>query len=118
MAEPGAWKSNIYEAEAKYGCAGEIKFVLFADESGGEGWRVQTVPIENGSFLSRRPLHKDWCGASPQVLKEKSGIDDIVFCHVSGFIGGARSYDSALKMAVLSLDTQEKKADGNIEVEK
>jgi uncharacterized UPF0160 family protein len=30
-------------------------------------------------------------------------IDDIVFVHVSGFIGGARSFESAFKMATLSL---------------
>jgi uncharacterized UPF0160 family protein len=36
-------------------------------------------------------------------LKKISGIEDIVFVHASGFIGGAKSYDSTLKMAKLSL---------------
>jgi len=33
-----------------------------------------------------------------------SGIPDIVFVHASGFIGGAVSYESVLKMALLSLE--------------
>jgi uncharacterized UPF0160 family protein len=37
------------------------------------------------------------------VLKEVSGIHDIVFCHTSGFIGGAKSLDNAVLMAELSL---------------
>lgn len=45
-------------------------------------------------------------------MKEKSGLSDIVFCHVSGFIGGARSYDSALQMAALSLED----SDGDAEL--
>lgn len=36
-------------------------------------------------------------------LKNISGIDDIIFVHASGFIGGAGSYDSVIKMADLSL---------------
>lgn len=37
-------------------------------------------------------------------MRTISGIDDIVFVHASGFIGGARSYENALKMARLSLE--------------
>ena len=36
-------------------------------------------------------------------MKEVSKIDDIIFCHHSGFIGGALSYESALEMARRSL---------------
>ena len=39
-----------------------------------------------------------------EYLKTISGIDDIVFVHASGFIGGARSYENSLKMAKLSLE--------------
>jgi len=29
---------------------------------------------------------------------KESGITDIIFCHHSGFIGGSKTYESALKM--------------------
>jgi uncharacterized UPF0160 family protein len=32
-------------------------------------------------------------------LRKISGIEDIVFVHVSGFIGGAKSFESTLRMA-------------------
>ena len=38
-----------------------------------------------------------------QALKNISGIQDIVFVHNNGFIGGAQSYESALKMALVSI---------------
>ncbi len=38
-----------------------------------------------------------------QKLVELSSIPDIVFVHAGGFIGGAKSYESTLKMAELSL---------------
>jgi len=40
------------------------------------------------------------------VIAKISEINDVVFCHANGFIGGAESYESALKMAVLSIDSQ------------
>lgn len=40
-----------------------------------------------------------------------SGIEDADFVHHAGFIGGARSYDSALKMALLSLEEDKKKGE-------
>lgn len=43
------------------------------------------------------------------LLKSTSNISDIVFVHMSGFIGGAISYESALRMAVESIEAEEKK---------
>lgn len=40
-----------------------------------------------------------------------SGIPDIVFVHNSGFIGGAKSYESTLKMAVESIEDFNVKAE-------
>ena len=40
-----------------------------------------------------------------ELLKKISGLDDIVFVHASGFIGGAVSYESTLKMAIESLNS-------------
>jgi len=40
-----------------------------------------------------------------------SGIPDIVFVHNSGFIGGAKSYESTLYMAVESIEDFNVKAE-------
>ena len=36
-----------------------------------------------------------------------SGIKDIVFCHRSGFLGGAETLNSAIKMAQISIESKE-----------
>ena len=76
--------------------------MLFEDGSG--GWRAQAVSLDPGSFTNRKSLHSNWRGKHRDEIAKISGIEDVVFCHVSGFIGGALSYDSTLKMAVDSLD--------------
>jgi uncharacterized UPF0160 family protein len=42
-------------------------------------------------------------------LANKSGIADIKFVHASGFIGGAASLESVLKMGHLSIEATYKK---------
>ncbi len=103
MDRPCAWKDPLFDIEKKYNSVGQVKFVLFKDTSGGEGWRVQAVPAKLEAFTNRKSLKKEWCGLSKDVIAQVSGMDDIVFCHANGFIGGAKSYESTLKMAVLSL---------------
>ena len=62
-------------------------------------WRVQTVPVEPGSFQSRKPLPKAWHGLRDQQLDDVSGIKDCVFVHASGFIGGNANYEGVVEMA-------------------
>lgn len=95
------WKEHLCEIEKAMNIEGQIKFVLYKDTN--EGYRIQTVPLSQGSFQFRHGIHSDWRGLDREKLKEVCKIDDVVFVHSSGFIGGARSYDSALKMAELSL---------------
>jgi len=71
--------------------------------------RVVTVPPKLGSFEQRVSLCKAWRGKRGEELKQISGIADIDFVHNAGFIGGAWSLESAIKMAQLSI--QEKKED-------
>lgn len=80
-------------------------------EKGNKGWRVQAVPSGEGSFTLRKGkteltlgLKEELRGIKqPDELIKVSGIADIVFVHNSGFIGGAKSLESALKLAVMSL---------------
>ena len=66
-------------------------------------WRIQTVPVELGSFEDRKSLPKQWAGLSDNALKEATGIDDAMFCHNGCFIAGAESFESTMKMASMAL---------------
>lgn len=90
------WKEHLFELERELAIR-PIKFVLFPD---GKGlWRVQAVPETPTSFSSRLPLPESWRGLRDEELSSKSGIDGCIFVHASGFIGGNRSRDGALRMA-------------------
>ena len=76
-------------------------YMIYPSPSG--QWRIQTVPVEPGSFEDRKPLPKQWAGLSDNDLKEVTGIDDAMFCHNGLFIAGAESFASTMKMASIAL---------------
>jgi uncharacterized UPF0160 family protein len=80
----------------------EVLFVIYPD-SDGDQYQVKTVPVEAGSFVSRRDLPKSWSGLRDQELAAVTGVPDSVFCHTNLFIGGARSLEGALRLAELAL---------------
>lgn len=59
------------------------------------------VPI-NDHF--RVFLHKDWRGVRDEELSKIANIKDSIFCHASGFIGGNKTKDGAIAMALCSLE--------------
>jgi uncharacterized UPF0160 family protein len=70
---------------------------------GDKDWRVNTIPVELGSFEHRVDLPKEWGGLEIDALVQESGISDAVFVHKKLFVGGAKTKESALKMAEISL---------------
>lgn len=66
-----------------------------------DDYRVQCVGKDLNSFENRKSLK--FKGERNEKLQEMSGVQDAVFVHISGFIGGARSKEGALKLAELSL---------------
>ena len=96
------WKEALYRLEDEHKRHEKTKFVIYPDSTG-EGFRVQTVPINASSFNFRKGLKEEWRGLEATELASKSGIADIIFCHHAGFIGGAKSVESCLKMAEISL---------------
>ncbi|EKF30895.1 hypothetical protein MOQ_005279 [Trypanosoma cruzi marinkellei] len=92
------WKEHLLELEEEQGKVGHVLYVLFTDK---KGWRVQAVPKEASGFESRKPL--PWRGLRDEELSKESGIDGGIFVHVSGFIGGNKTYEGALQMAVKAL---------------
>lgn len=96
------WASHIFEVEREREAAGEAaavgtaKFSLYND---GKTWRVAAVPIEEGSFTSRRALPEAWRGVKGADLDQVTGIEGCTFVHAGGFIGGNQTFEGAVAMA-------------------
>jgi uncharacterized UPF0160 family protein len=89
------WKKTVHALSA------EALYMIYPSETG--QWRIQTVPVEPGSFEDRKSLPKPWAGLSDDALQAVTGIDDAMFCHNGLFIAGAESFESTLKMASIAL---------------
>ena len=62
-----------------------------------------------GSFDIRVPLCEAWRGLRNADLNEVTGLPDTEFVHRAGFIGGAWSKESAINMALKSIEEDKKK---------
>ena len=62
-----------------------------------------------GSFEFRVGLCDAWRGLRNKELQEATGLHDAEFVHRAGFIGGAWSKESAITMALKSLEEFKKK---------
>ncbi|KAF9508331.1 hypothetical protein BS47DRAFT_1373678 [Hydnum rufescens UP504] len=84
------WKEHLFDIESELSIPEDDKpyYVLYADETGGS-WRVQAIPVSPESFESRKPL--------PEA------IPGGVFVHASGFIGGNKTREGALELAIKAL---------------
>jgi uncharacterized UPF0160 family protein len=89
------WKTTVHTLSK------EALYVIYPSGSG--QWRIQTVPVELGSFEDRKPLPKPWAGLSNKELQDVTSIEDAMFCHNGLFIAGAESFESTMKMAAIAL---------------
>lgn len=89
------WKRTVHALSE------EALYMVYPSQTG--QWRIQTVPVEPGSFEDRKSLPKQWAGLSDKELKDVTGIDDAMFCHNGLFIAGAESFESTMKMASIAL---------------
>ena len=80
----------------------EVLFVVYPDSDGNQ-YQIKTVPVEPGSFDTRKDLPAPWAGLRDHELAAVTGVEDSVFCHLNLFIGGARSFEGAVKLAELAL---------------
>ena len=74
--------------DAVVSTAPEALFVIYPKSN---GWGLQTVPRELGSFANRVDLPAAWAGRSGAELAEVTGVPDAVFCHTGRFIAVAES---------------------------
>jgi len=91
------WKDYVLELEPIMGVQVPIKYVLFPDQSG--QWRIQCVPVQG--FENRKSL--PWKGLRDEELSKASGIPGGIFIHINGFIGGNKTKEGALQMALKAL---------------
>ncbi|KJA29213.1 hypothetical protein HYPSUDRAFT_61244 [Hypholoma sublateritium FD-334 SS-4] len=100
------WKTHLFELEADEAVAAvapnQAVYVVYPDEMGGN-WRVQAVPLSPESFESRKALPEAWRGLRDEELSKASGIEGGIFIHASGFIGGNKTKEGALKIAQAAL---------------
>lgn len=68
-----------------------------------QGYGVETVPAELGTFANRRDLPASWAGLEGADLARVTGVDDALFCHAKRFLVVARSREGAQRLALLAL---------------
>ncbi|XP_050070116.1 MYG1 exonuclease [Anopheles maculipalpis] len=101
LEKPCPWKEHLYQLEQEQKLVGTPKYVIYCNKE--HDWRVICVPVQPSSFVCRKFLAKAWCGVRDENLVRVSGIAGSNFCHQTGFIGGNKTREGALKMAIASL---------------
>jgi len=92
------WKKHFFEIEEEQNLGQNILYCVFPS---GDSVRVQAIPKDRpDNFENRKPL--PYKGLRDDDLSKASGVPDCIFVHSSGFIGGTKSMDSAMKLAILA----------------
>jgi len=103
------WKehlSNIEEEKNEADGTPEkehIMFVIFPEKETDGPYRVHAVNKAEEGFKLRLPLREEWRGVRDADLSAVTGIPGCVFVHSSGFIGGNKTREGALEMAIRTL---------------
>ena len=63
-----------------------------------DGWGMQAVPAELGTFVNRKPLPEPWAGLQAAELAAETGVEDAVFCHGARFLAVARSRAGVMEL--------------------
>ncbi|WLC64066.1 MYG1 family protein [Clostridium tagluense] len=80
----------------------EVLFVISPGDNDAE-YKIQTVKKSADTFEARRDILESIRGRSSDEINSIIKIDDAIFCHKAGFIASAKSMDSVLKIAKLSI---------------
>ncbi|WP_246941610.1 MYG1 family protein [Bacillus pinisoli] len=93
------WQGTLLDLDRD----GEVKFVIYKDPR--KGYLIQVVPVGRNTFEARKDLPEQWAGKEADELNRMIGIEDAIFAHPARFIAGAKSKESIMKMAELSLQS-------------
>jgi uncharacterized UPF0160 family protein len=86
------WKNAVYDLP--------IDYVIYPSNRG--GYNVQAVPKRRDHPELKCPFPETWRGASREELITLTGIEEIEFCHMSGFLCTTRTLESAERLAKLA----------------
>lgn len=81
----------------------ETSDALFVIYPKRQGFGLEAVPRELGSFENRRDLPAAWAGLEGADLVEATGVEDALFCHAKRFLAVARSHAGITRLAELAL---------------
>jgi uncharacterized UPF0160 family protein len=88
------WKRVLVPA------APEALFVIYPKR---QGFGLEGVPADLGTFELRRQLPVEWAGLEGEELVAATGVEDAVFCHSKRFLVVARSRTGIEQLAALAL---------------
>lgn len=88
------WKQVLVPA------APEALFVIYPKR---QGFGLEAVPRELGSFANRRDLPEAWAGLENEALVAATGVPDALFCHAKRFLVVARTHAAITRLAELAL---------------
>jgi uncharacterized UPF0160 family protein len=94
LAVNAPWKRTLV------GEAPEALFVIYPKR---QGFGLEAVPRQLGSFDNRRDLPAAWAGLEGDDLVEVTGVADALFCHAKRFLAVARTRDGIGRLAELAL---------------
>ena len=80
--------------------APDALFVIYPKR---QGFGLEAVPRELGSFENRRNLPAAWGGLEGDELVSATGVEDALFCHAKRFLAVARSRSGLERLAELAL---------------
>ncbi len=96
-----------YEETILTSLAGKkIKLVIYPSNRGGYG--IKTVPISLTDKTSRVYFPKQWGGKTNKELEQITGIKGALFCHANRFLLTAKDLPTAIKLAEITIDANEK----------
>lgn len=73
------------------------------------GYCVQGVPVEDESRDVKVPFPDSWRGLEEDDIESISGIKGMTFCHNSGFMASSDTLDTAVEIALKSMDYYKEK---------
>jgi uncharacterized UPF0160 family protein len=82
--------------------APDALFVIYPKR---QGFGLEAVPGEPGSFENRRDLPAAWAGLEGADLVAATGVEEALFCHAKRFLAVARSHAAIERLAELALVT-------------
>jgi len=83
--------------------AADALFVIYPKR---QGFGLEAVPRELGSFANRLDLPAAWGGLEGADLVAATGVEEAVFCHAKRFLAVARSRAGIKRLAELALAAQ------------